>query len=134
MLKETNRRRGFLEHSEFQKLRAELPEHLRAILTMAYFTGMRLGEILKLTWSHVCLKDGTLDLSHGTTKNDEARTVPLASELLEMLKIEREKNKTAEFVFVLQGKVCGLRVFVRRVEVSLRAGWTGEIYFSVPRV
>jgi integrase len=104
MLKEANPRRGFLEHSEFQKLRAELPEHLRAIFTMGYFTGMRLGEILKLRWSHVSLKDGTLDLSHGTTKNDEARTIPLASELLEMLKIEREKNKTAEFVFVLKGE------------------------------
>jgi integrase len=104
MLREANPRRGFLEHGQFQKLRAELPEHLRAIFTMGYFTGMRLGEILKLSWSHVNLKDGTLDLSHGTTKNDEARTIPLASELLEMLKIERVRHKAAEFVFVFKNQ------------------------------
>jgi integrase len=104
LLKEASPRRGFLEHAQFQSLRNALPEHLRSLFTMAFFTGMRRGEILKLRWSDVSLKDGTIDLGHGTTKNDEARSVPMGSELLEMLKIERAKNPSGEFVFILKGK------------------------------
>lgn len=48
MLKEAAPRKGFLEHANYQKLRQELPEHLRPVLAMGYYTGMRLGEILKL--------------------------------------------------------------------------------------
>jgi integrase len=48
MLKEAPPRKGFLEHANYQKLRLELPEHLRPVLAMGYHTGMRRGEILKL--------------------------------------------------------------------------------------
>ena len=102
MLKEAAPRKGFLEHADFQKLRAELPEHLRPVLTMGYFTGMRLGEILGLRWSNVSFLDSQVRLD--TSKNDDPRTIPLTGELLEMLKIERQKNPQAEFVFVHNGE------------------------------
>jgi integrase len=68
MLKEAPPRTGILEHAEFIKLRAELPEHLRPILTMGYFTGMRLGEILALRWKDVDLHEATIELLRDTTK------------------------------------------------------------------
>jgi integrase len=102
MLKPAPPRKGFLEHAEFTKLRAELPEYLRSIITMGYFTGMRLGEILGLRWTNINLADGQVRLD--TTKNDDTRNVPITGELLEMLKIEREKNTKAEFVFNLKGE------------------------------
>jgi integrase len=100
MLKEAAPRKGFLEHADFQKLRTELPEYLRPILTMGYFTGMRLGEILGLRWSNVSFLDSQVRLDPGTTKNDDARTIPLTGELLETLKIQRRKFPNSEFVFM----------------------------------
>lgn len=114
MLKEAPPRNGFLEHADFLKLRNELPEYLRPVLTMGYFTGMRLGEILGLRWSNVSFLDAQVRLDAGTTKNDDARTIPLTGELLEMLKIEREKNPTGEFVFMRDGE---------RLQ-SFRKAWT----------
>jgi integrase len=104
MLKEAAPRKGFLEHAQFQALRTELPEYLRPVLTMGYCTGMRLGEILGLRWSNVSLIDAQERLDPGCTKNDEARNIPLPSELVEMLKIERQKNRAADFVFMRDGE------------------------------
>ena len=107
MLKESAPRKGFFEHAGFQKLRQELPEYLRPVATMGYYTGMRLGEILKIRWCDVDLSRGEIRLNPGETKNDEPRTIPLVGELREMLKIEREKNPSAEFVFVRAGARIG---------------------------
>jgi integrase len=93
MLKEAPPRRGFLEYGDFQKLRQELPEYLRALATLGYYTGMRVGEMLRMRCDSVDFQGKEIRLNPGETKNDEPRTVPLVSELLEMLRIEREKSK-----------------------------------------
>jgi len=104
MLKEAPPRRGFLEHTNYQRLRQELPERLRPVLAMGYYTGMRLGEILKLRWPNVDFASAEIRLDPGTTKNDDPRTVPLAGELLEMLHIEHSRNPQSEFVFMHEGE------------------------------
>lgn len=107
MLKESAPRTGFFEHAGFQNLRQQLPEYLRPVATMGYYTGMRLGEILKIRWSNVDLSIGEIRLNPGETKNNEPRTIPLVGELREMLKIEREKHPMAEFAFVRAGERIG---------------------------
>jgi len=57
-----------------------------------------LGEILGLRWLNVDLTNAEIQLDPGTTKNDEPRTIPLTGELLEMLRIERQRNLGGEFV------------------------------------
>ena len=52
---------------------------------MAYQTGMRLGEILGLTWGRVDWKAGLVRLKAEDTKTDEARLIPLTSELTALL-------------------------------------------------
>jgi integrase len=104
MLKEAAPRRGFLDHEAYQRLRQEIPEHLRPILAMGYYTGMRLGEILRLKWPNVDLKNAEILLDSGLTKNDESRTIPIVAELLEMLRIEHSRNQDSQFVFVHDGK------------------------------
>lgn len=93
-LKENNVRQGFFERVEFETLRAELPEHIRPVITFAYFTGCRRGEILNLKWSQVDLDQQIARLEPGTTKNKEARSIPLHKELLVTLaelKTQRDK-------------------------------------------
>ncbi|MFY9528031.1 MAG: tyrosine-type recombinase/integrase [Candidatus Acidiferrales bacterium] len=78
---------------------------------MAYFTGMRRGEILNLRWDNVNLKDAIVRLDPGTTKNNQPRTIPLSGELLEILKMH-ELERTSEFVFFRRGR-----------RVDIRAAW-----------
>lgn len=99
MLKEASPRRGFLDPEDFRRLRMELPEHLRALVTVAFYTGMRLGEIRKLKWENVDLRADEIRLDAGETKNDEGRTIPLIDELPVMLDMLHGKHPPSEYVF-----------------------------------
>src|SRR5262245_8796627 len=50
-LRENPPRQGFFEHTEFVKVRAQLPPAFRDVLEFAYYSGWRRNEILYLTWS-----------------------------------------------------------------------------------
>jgi integrase len=94
LLEEHNVRKGFFEHDQFLALRSALPEYLRSALTFAYYTGCRRGEILALQWPQVDLVARVVRLEPGTTKNDEARTLPLTKELFEALSMQRSIRDT----------------------------------------
>ena len=132
MLKEASARKGFVEHADFQRLRKELPEYLRPILTMGYHTGMRLGEIIGLRWHDVDFLNGEIRLEPGTTKNDEPRTIPRIGELFEMLKIEREKNPNSEFVFMHDGRRIG-SFYKAWKSACERAGLGGLLFHDLRR-
>lgn len=89
MLSENNVRKGFFEHDRFLEIRRALPEEIRPVITFAYFTGCRRGEILGLQWSQVDMMERIVRLEPGETKNDDGRTIPLAPELYEMLSIQK---------------------------------------------
>ncbi|MGD9853258.1 MAG: tyrosine-type recombinase/integrase [Nitrospirales bacterium] len=85
-LKENNIRTGFFTHEEYQILRGFLPDHVKIPFLIAYWTGMRSGEILALQWDRVDLDHKLIYLAPGTTKNDQGRTIPLADEVIHGLK------------------------------------------------
>jgi integrase len=118
MLQENNVRRGFFEYAEFLALRAALPDYLKPVVTFAYYTGCRKGEILSLGWSQVDLEGRTVRIDPGTTKTGEGRVIALEGELLDVLRGQWERRKVAEipgrsptllcsFVFHRDGKVIG---------------------------
>ena len=94
ILAENNVRKGFFEHEAFLAMRRALPNEIRPVITFAYYTGCRKGEILALRWSQVDLAERVVRLEPGETKNDEARMIPLAPELYEVLKLQRETRDT----------------------------------------
>jgi integrase len=108
MLKESNTRKGFFEHDEFLAVRDALPSHLKPLVTFAYHTGWRSGEIRKLTWDKVDLKQGIIRLDPGETKNEEARMIYLIDELMEEMKaLHSNRRLGCPYVFHLNGQPIG---------------------------
>ena len=69
---------------------SELPEYLRPVITFAYYTGCRRGEILGLRWSQGDLKQRIVRLEPGETKNDEPREIPMIGELKDMISMQKD--------------------------------------------
>ena len=67
MLQEKNVRKGFFEHEDYLKLRDALSPDVRPVLTFAYYTGCRRGEILSLEWRQVDLVERLVRLDPDTT-------------------------------------------------------------------
>jgi integrase len=93
MLKESNTRKGFFEYKDFVSLRNALPEYLKPVVTFAYHTGWRRAEILNLTWDRVDIKEGTVSLDPGETKNNDGRTLYLNEELLKEMHLLHSKRR-----------------------------------------
>jgi integrase len=85
MLAERNVRTGFFEHDEFLSLRGKLPDYLKPVVTLAYYTGCRRGEILGLRWEQVDLDGRRIRLNPGETKNDDGRVIYMTDDLHRVL-------------------------------------------------
>jgi integrase len=59
-LKEPSARKGFLTVEKFDELIALLPTHLRPLVTLLYYDGVRIGEALQIEWSQVNLDARTI--------------------------------------------------------------------------
>ena len=101
-LKENNIRNRILSVEEYERLLAACPPHTARIVKMAYYTGMRQGEILNLKWDQVDIKQGMVRLRPEDTKTDDARAIPLQPEVIAML---NEMPRTIHgFVFTCDGR------------------------------
>jgi len=108
MLTERNTRQGFFEEEQFRALIGELPEYLKAPVTFAYYTGMRRGEVLRLTWERVDLKEGCVRLEASDTKSGHARSIYLPGEVLEALRdAHAVRRLDCQLVFHNAGKPIG---------------------------
>jgi integrase len=104
MLKESNVRKGFFEYHEYVALKDALPVEIKPIVTFAFHSGWRKNEILGLTWDKVDLKQGTVCLDPGETKNEEGRTLYLNKELMEEIKVlQKSRNLGCPYVFHRNG-------------------------------
>jgi len=88
MLREKNARTGFFEANEFLALRNVLPSYLKPMVTFAYYTGWRKGEILDLRWCQVDLHEKIIRLNPEQAKNGTGRLVAIEGELLSILEAQ----------------------------------------------
>ena len=100
-LNEPPGRTRFLNKEEANWLLECCTEHLKPIVMVALNTGMRLGEILALTWDRVYIAhviDPYIELLK--TKNKQPRFVPLNDDTVERLKEQKRRNNVSEYVFL----------------------------------
>jgi len=77
----SNARDRILNRDEMTMLISLLPSHTRAILCIAFHTGMRKNEILSLTWDKVDMKKRIIRLEAQDTKDRERRRIPISKKL-----------------------------------------------------
>ncbi len=99
----SNARDRVLSPDEFDRFMEHLPEHLKGVVATAYYTGMRRGEILNLTWGQVDLMAKVIRLEAEDTKTHERRVVPIPDKLFEMLRLLPSRF-SGSFVFQYHGK------------------------------
>ena len=101
MLKESTPRVRLLTIEESKRLLGQLPDHLRPAVQYALAIGCRKGEILNLEWRRVDLHRKVAWLEAGTTRNDDARGIPLNGDAVQALRKVRKDN--FYYVFTYRG-------------------------------
>lgn len=100
-LRLNNRRHRYLTDEEEQRLLAACfgrRQHLRPLIRLALVTGMRRGELLKLTWREIDLGRGLINIRD--PKNGRDRAVPIDDEartVIEALGIGRADDRLFAF-------------------------------------
>lgn len=75
--KGANVRKIKISTKQYLKLLKSAPAHYRAVLKIAFNTGMRLGEIKALQWSHIDWNNMMIRLPKDVTKEGRAKDIPI---------------------------------------------------------
>jgi integrase len=124
MERENNGRDRWLTVEEEHRLLAACAPWLRDIVQFALGTGMRMGEILSLSWRGVDLTRRTVMLFQ--SKNGERRTIPMNQTMLSLIKAKKEeahliKQPTGN-VIPLNGESPGDLVFRSKTGTPIESG------------
>ena len=99
--KPKNARSRVLEPEEWSRVYGAAPAWFQPVLLAGYHTGMRLEEILTLTWDRVDVEKGRIFLPGHLTKTGQARLVPLTLPLRQ----EFQRLRAQDGVLRIQGLV-----------------------------
>jgi integrase len=140
MLKEAPPRAGFFEAEQFQAVLRYLRPEIKPIALFAHETGWRLREVITLEWRQVDLREGSVRLDPGTTKNGEGRVAYCSRELLALLRaqhaatrdLECEKGIIVPWIFHRKGKRI-LRFLASWQTACRLAGVPGMLFHDLRR-
>ena len=100
--KELSRDRTLTEE-EYEALLSRCSPRLSAMVQLAYWTGMRRGEILGLRWDQVDFKNKVVTLEAADTKTQEKREIPLTEELTGLIQ-RTPRTLGSPYVFTHKGQ------------------------------
>lgn len=98
MLNVPNARSRTVNDEQFERLRNAAPPDLRVVMTVAFDTGMRRTEILKLQWSQVDLRQQAIRLGPQDTKTERGRVIILTRRVVAALR-GRPRQLRSPYVF-----------------------------------
>jgi len=110
-LTEMNVREGFFAHDEYLALRGVAPFHIKVALTIGYYSGMRLREIIGkkgLRWDQVDFQERCIRLSSIQTKTKTPRVIFMADDFFKVVAKAKELRErdfpTCPYVCHFNGK------------------------------
>lgn len=129
-LKEPRGRVRYLSEDERERLLTETAKDptLHTLVVLALSTAARAGELLKLRWRDIDLKEQRLLFRSTTTKNAESRAVWLHSEALRLLK-EHGKVRRLENDRVFQSPSGGVYEYAKVFKAACDAATVTEFRF-----
>lgn len=111
--------RDWLTHEQWDKLKAELPQHMRYMAEFAIATGLRQSNVLTLTWKKVDIKRKLVWVDAVHSKSGRAISVPLSDDALNVL--HRVENEHPEYVFTYRGRTV-TEIKTAWISANVRAG------------
>ena len=99
-----NARRRTLTMDEYLRLVDVAAPHLKGIITTAFNTGMRAGELRALRWSHIDREHGVIRLPAEVTKESRAKVIPMNHHVKAVL-AGLTRTIHHDFVFTYKGDV-----------------------------
>ena len=94
--------RDWLTYEQWLRLYAELSAHQKPMAQFAISTGLRLANVLGLTWGRVDLARKLVWIEAEDMKGGKSISIPLSEEAIHVL--ETQKSQHVEFVFTYRGK------------------------------
>jgi len=85
MLPENKDKWTYLMPWEFEKLKENINERYRDLLEFLVYSGMRIGDVLRLTWQDINMEAGFIFVRGHKTKGGKAFGIPLNKKLREIL-------------------------------------------------
>ena len=125
----------FITKDELNKiLDCTKSELLKDIFTTAFYTGMRLGELLNMNWSWIDLAQNLIVIKNSetfTTKSKEERVIPVHKTLKEILIKRHKLNDKSGIVFYnIDGMKLNENFVSKQFKKAVRcAGLNDEIHF-----
>ncbi len=92
--------RNFFTEGQMSKIIHVAPDWMKPLLLTAYYTGMRMGEMLKLRWDYVNLDTGIIQLPESKTLKDlsgAGQRIVMQRDLIELFKTLPRRS---EWIFV----------------------------------
>ncbi len=93
----------WLRNDEFERLKRELPPHLKLAAEFAVLTGLRMRSMLQLTWDRVDLEARRAWVPQSQMKGGRSFGFPLSSAAVAVLKRCRKLHPTGNRVFQYEG-------------------------------
>lgn len=130
-------RDGTFSYAEYLRVKDALPEYCKALIGLAYISGMRQNEMLTLQWNQADLTTGKITLKAQDTKSGKKRFIYLKGEYLDMMiqhkKWVMNKNNFCPYVFTYNGKT-QLKSIKRQWKIALEeTGLQGKIFHDFRR-
>ena len=116
--KGANARKRIMTIAEYQLLQDHLKPHLEPVVAAGWWSGMRLGEILRLTWDKVDLAKRMIYLKAEDTKERKPKVVPITKPLRDIL-LTLPGRASEGFIFTYAGKP--VRDITEGIEAACKA-------------
>lgn len=120
-----NARKRILSMEEYIKLLSVSAPHLKAMIEVAFYTGMRLGELRELQWKTIDWKTSFIRLPKESTKENKEKVIPLNDRVITILKaLGSVRYIEHDNVFTYRGKPIVEKVGVKTafMNACARAG------------